>query len=268
MWCLVCILLLSSSILASEDKGCSGGCSGGNTVSRMVQDSQVDGCHVQGEEHGLVALVLGASGETGKEVLKHLVKSPEYSKIISLGRREVVLPSDSLYHKVVQKIVDFDNLELHAAEFTGVDQAFCCLGTTRAVAGAEGFVKVDHDYVLRAAEILRSSNCPDFHLLTSKGSNAGSWFLYPSTKGRIENAVAELGFDHLSIYRPGLLLCQRETGRFVEGLLQSVARYTDSSSWWSVPTDMVARAMVVNSLKDDRETMEIIEHDMIVKIAQ
>ena len=265
MWCLVCVVLISSNtVLASQEQGCGRG----ETVS-MVQDSQLEGCPVQGEEHGLVALVLGASGETGKKVLKYLVESPEYSSIISLGRRELVLPSDGLYNKVVQKIVDFDNLELHAAEFIGVDQAFCCLGTTRAVSGAEGFVKVDHDYVLRAAEILKSSNCPDFHLLTSKGSNAGSWFLYPSTKGKIENAVAELGFDHLSIYRPGLLLCERETGRFLESVLQSLARYTDTSTWWwSVPTEMVARAMVTNSVKADRETMEIIEHDQIVKIAQ
>jgi len=255
--------VLTNLVLAREEQSCSEG-----TTRTMVQDSELDGCPVQRDEQGKVALVLGASGETGKEVLKQLVNSPHYSTIISLGRRKLVLPNESLYDKVVQKIVDFDNLELHAADFRGVDQAFCCLGTTRAKSGAEGFVKVDYDYVLKAAQILKSENCPSFHLLTSKGSNAGSWFLYPSTKGKVEKAVSEIGFDQLSIYRPGLLLCERESRRLLEGVLQSVARYTDSSSWWSVPTGEVAKAMVANSLKADREAVEIIEHDQIVKIAQ
>lgn len=245
------------------EQACTGGVEDRIT---MLEDEVDEGCPVGGG--GLTGLVLGATGETGKEVLAELVKSSQYSRIISLGRRKLELPSDKVYDKVVQKIVDFDNLELHTSDFAGVDQAFCCLGTTRAQAGAEGFVKVDHDYVLKAAEILKDQNCPDFHLLTSKGSNANSWFLYPSTKGKVENAVSALGFHHLSIYRPGLLLCQRNTRRFFEGLMQSVAKHTDTSSWWSVPTTMVAKAMVANSMVTDRETVEIIEHDKIVKIAQ
>ena len=46
--------------------------------------------------------------------------------------------------KVQQKIVDFDNINDSKAAFADCDMAFCCLGTTRAKAGAEGFVKVDY----------------------------------------------------------------------------------------------------------------------------
>ena len=119
------------------------------------------------QTRGKVALVLGASGETGKEVVKNLVKSDNIAKVIIVGRKELVYPDEDIYRsKISQKIVDFDNLESSADVFAGVDVAFCCLGTTRAVAGAEGFVKVDHDYVLSAAKLLKQASCPDFHLLT------------------------------------------------------------------------------------------------------
>lgn len=36
---------------------------------------------------------------------------------------------------------------------------FCCLGTTRALAGgAAGFVKIDHDYVVDSAKIIAEEN--------------------------------------------------------------------------------------------------------------
>ena len=167
----------------------------------------------QARQSGKVALVLGASGETGKVVVDSLINNPSFSKVILVNRRELELEKTS--DKIIQKIVDFDHLDQYEDAFHGMDTAFCCLGTTRAVAGAEGFVKVDHDYVLAAAKLLKHNNCPEMHLLTSKGSNADSWFLYPSTKGKVENAVMELKFDRLSIYRPGLLVCHRNKRRFL-----------------------------------------------------
>ena len=72
--------------------------------------------------------------------------------------------------KVQQKIVDFDNINDSKAAFADCDMAFCCLGTTRAKAGAEGFVKVDFDYVVNSAKLLKENGkCTDFHLVSSAG---------------------------------------------------------------------------------------------------
>ena len=174
-------------------------------------------CDMERGERRRVALVLGASGETGGEVVKRLVESEEFTRVVLVTRRHLQLPEDSRYReKIVQEIVDFDALSSqHSAVFRGVDTAFCCLGTTRAVAGAEGFVKVDHDYVLAAASLLKEAGCSEFHLLTSTGAKASSWLLYSSTKGKVEEAVKSLAFDKLSIYRPGLLLCARKKTRFM-----------------------------------------------------
>ena len=71
----------------------------------------------------------------------------------------------------------------YKGSFEGADVAFCCLGTTRGKAGKDGFVKVDFDYVVNSAKIIKESgSCKQFHLLTSKGSDPNSFFLYPATK--------------------------------------------------------------------------------------
>lgn len=50
-------------------------------------------------------------------------------------------------------------------------------------------------------------------LLTAGGSNEKSFLLYPRTKGLIERHVTELGFDFLGIFRPNLLLFDKNDGR-------------------------------------------------------
>ena len=44
---------------------------------------------------------------------------------------------------------------------------------------------MDHDYVLSAARLLKEAGTRELHLLTSQGASAGSWLLYPSTKGKV-----------------------------------------------------------------------------------
>eukprot|EP00092_Neocalanus_flemingeri_P006801 GFUD01007344.1.p1 GENE.GFUD01007344.1~~GFUD01007344.1.p1 ORF type:complete len:236 (-),score=83.82 GFUD01007344.1:120-788(-) len=212
------------------------------------------------------ALLLGGTGETGKEVLKLLVSTPVYGKVVCLGRRVVDLPKGEGWDRVEQKLVDYDNLSQYGDSFTGADSAFCCLGTTRGKAGKEGFIKVDHDYVLEAAKLLKAANCPDFHLLTSKGSNMDSWFLYPGTKGKVEEAVKQVEFPRLTIYRPGLLKCDRQEGRTGEGLIRWIAEMTDKANSWSIPTSMVAQAMVATSLTPPIPGVEVMEHSSLVKV--
>ena len=74
--------------------------------------------------------------------------------------------------KVEQKIVDFDNLEQWKPAFEGSEVAFCCLGTTRGKAGKDGFIKVDYDYVVNSAKILKENGqCTDYHLVSSMGKS-------------------------------------------------------------------------------------------------
>ena len=101
-----------------------------------------------------------------------------------------------------QKVVDFDKLSEFDDAFKGLDVVYCCLGTTRGKSGAEGFRKVDYDYIVESAKISKKNGCKHFHLVSSAGADKNSMLLYPKTKGEAEAAITDIGFDKFSIYRP------------------------------------------------------------------
>ncbi|GLD55805.1 oxidoreductase HTATIP2 isoform X1 [Lates japonicus] len=159
--------------------------------------------------------ILGASGETGKVLLQDLLERNIFSKITLIGRRQLTFEGKA-YENLVQEVVDFEKLDDYAAAFQGHDVGYCCLGTTRAKAGAEGFVRVDHDYVLKSAELAKAGGCTQFHLESSRGADKTSNFLYLKVKGQVEAEIEALGFDRYAIYRPGVLLVDRQESRPAE----------------------------------------------------
>jgi len=76
-------------------------------------------------------------------------------------------------------------------------------------------------YVKSGAELAKKANAFHFGLVTSTGANPKSWFLYPQTKGEIEEECKKLKFPSLGIFRPGLL-DRGEGARFVEKLASSI----------------------------------------------
>ncbi|XP_063604307.1 oxidoreductase HTATIP2-like isoform X2 [Penaeus indicus] len=217
---------------------------------------------------GLRALVLGGSGEIGRQLVQELINSPGFSHVTLITRRELDVQSE----KVEQKLVDFENLDNHIDAFKDVQVAYSCLGTTRGKAGAKGFVRVDRDYVYGAAKLLKDSGCSHFHLVSSTGANKNSHFLYQKTKGEVENMVTELNFPRLSIYRPSLLLCDRQESRPMEKIAQIVVRGFDWRNKISIGTDTVASAMVANTLeqqtseKAEETKVEILENADILRL--
>jgi len=154
---------------------------------------------------GIRALVIGGTGATGKELVRELLQSPRFSGVVSLVRKQ---PADQPTHPKLQTVViDMDKMEEQfQPEDTSFDVSFCCLGTTRGDAGsAEAFRKVDLGYASAFGRISQRIHVPSMHLVSSQGANANSWFLYPKTKGEAEQAYKDMGFQNLSIFRPGLL---------------------------------------------------------------
>lgn len=164
-----------------------------------------------------VALVIGSTGAVGRDLVAELVASANCSKVIALARRDVPesswgstfpsLNAEAAKSKLEVRKVDFDNLsESDIGTTDKINAAFSCLGTTRKDAGsAEAFRKVDLEYVLKFAKLSRAANVPYIGLLTSQGANKDSWFLYPQTKGEVEDKVLQMNFQRTSIFRPGML---------------------------------------------------------------
>jgi oxidoreductase len=143
--------------------------------------------------------------------------------------------------------VDFDNLSQYKQAFQG-DVGFICLGTTRKDAGSDqAFTKVDHDYAYECCKLFKESSVKSLMLLTSTGSNESSMFLYPRTKGLLERHVRELGFDHLAIFRPGLLGLEegdkRGSPRLFENLALRTFAMLGNPKFAVIASSLVAKAM-------------------------
>ncbi|XP_008404175.1 oxidoreductase HTATIP2 isoform X2 [Poecilia reticulata] len=213
--------------------------------------------------------ILGASGETGKVLLQELLDRNIFYKITLIGRRLLSF-EDKAYENLVQEVVDFEKLDDYAAAFKGHDVGYCCLGTTRAKAGADGFVRVDHDYVLKSAELAKAGGCSQFHLESSRGADKKSSFLYLKVKGQVEAEIEELGFDRLAIYRPGVLLVDRQESRPGEWLARKFfgAFSAVCSNSMSISIQAVAKAMVSNTLLQPEQKAEILENKDIASLGK
>lgn len=159
-----------------------------------------------------VALIAGASGLVGSQLLPLLLNCGRYAKVISVGRRPLPL----LHPLLVQRTVDFDQLEEHRLALIA-DDVFCCLGTTMRQAGSkEAFYKVDFLYVVKLAALTAANFAVQLLVVSAMGADAGSRFYYNRVKGEMEDAVRQAPFRAIHLFRPSLLLGPRPEKRLGE----------------------------------------------------
>jgi uncharacterized protein YbjT (DUF2867 family) len=158
------------------------------------------------------AVIAGYSGLIGSQLLKILIESDDYVKVIALGRRSL----DIQHPKLIQHNIDFNNIEL---EEQNIDDVFCCLGTTMKKAGSkEKFRLVDFQYPVSLANYCLNKGAKQFSLVSSMGADETSNIFYNKVKGEVEKTISNLGYHRLDIFRPSLLLGTRGESRFAEDL--------------------------------------------------
>lgn len=157
----------------------------------------------------LSALVAGATGVVGRQLLSMLLADPAYETVHVLSRRPIATSEDKLQvHEV-----NFDELDRHVRLFD-VDHVFCCLGTTMKQAGSrEAFRRVDHDYVVKLAQLALEAGAERFLMVSAVGADTRSLAFYSRVKGETEREVREVGPSTVHIVRPSLLLGAREERR-------------------------------------------------------
>ena len=147
---------------------------------------------------GRVALVAGATGLVGREVLAALLADRRYTKVLALGRRAPTAQQPNL----VSLTVDFAQLPA----LPPVDDVYVTLGTTIKVAGSQqAFRAIDFDAVLAVAKAARKAGATRLAVVSAMGADAQSRVFYNRVKGEMEQAVAALGFGTLVIARPSML---------------------------------------------------------------
>ena len=148
------------------------------------------------------ALIIGATGATGKDLLAQLLEDEAYSEVHCFVRK----PMSISHPKLHAHVVDFDTPEAWADLLHG-DVAFSCLGTTLAVAGSKDAQwRVDYDYQYAFAEHCKNNGVPTFVLVSAAGAKAQSKLFYNRMKGALEEAVKKLNFPRLLIFQPSILI--------------------------------------------------------------
>ena len=148
------------------------------------------------------ALIIGATGATGKDLVTQLLADDTYSEVHCFVRKPLALSHPKLHTHVV----DFETPEAWADLLRG-DVAFSCLGTTLAVAGSkEAQWRVDYDYQYNFAEHCHQNGVPTFVLISAAGAKAVSKLFYNRMKGQLEDAVKALSFPSLLLFQPSILI--------------------------------------------------------------
>ncbi|MDR6724617.1 uncharacterized protein YbjT (DUF2867 family) [Paenibacillus amylolyticus] len=193
------------------------------------------------------AVVIGATGLVGGLLVDRLLKHSSYREIHVFVRRPLTLE----HPKLKQHIVDWDQLHEAADWFTGVSDLYCCLGTTIKKAGSqENFRKVDYEYVVEAGKLAKQHGVSQMLVISSMGANADSRVFYSRTKGEMEGALTALGFNSLQIFRPSLILGDRNETRIGEQLGAYAMKLLDrwmtgkAAKYRAIPAATIAQAMI------------------------
>jgi uncharacterized protein YbjT (DUF2867 family) len=211
------------------------------------------------------ALVVGASGLVGRHLLGQLLADESYSRVIVLTRKSLGFE----HPKLMECVVNFEQLEKHQNMIKGED-VFCCLGTTIKTAGSqEAFRKVDFTYVVRTAALSQKNGARQFLVISSLGADVHSRIFYNRVKGEMEEAVAKIPFESVRIFRPSLLLGDRRETRPAEAIgiffvkaLSALLLIGGMRRYSAIHAGTVAKAML-RAAKQKPDGLEIVESEQI-----
>ncbi|MBE4948684.1 NAD(P)H-binding protein [Chryseobacterium culicis] len=192
------------------------------------------------------ALVIGATGATGKDLVNQLLNDKEFDEVDIFVRK----PVDIQNEKLKVHVVNFEKPDEWKDKVKG-DVAFSCLGTTLKDAGSkEAQKKVDFDYQYEFAKAAKENEVEDYILVSAYGANPQSKIFYSKMKGELEEAVKQLHFNKITIFKPGMLE-RKDSERTGEVLGSRIIKFANKlgllESQKPLPTDILAKAMINSS---------------------
>jgi uncharacterized protein YbjT (DUF2867 family) len=214
------------------------------------------------------AIILGATGLVGREVVSLLEEDPAVMKVVLLVRRA---PDRAVAAKTEVRIADFRNPSSYAANLQA-DALFSALGTTLKTAGSQqAQYEVDYTFQYEVAKAARAANVPTMALVSSLGATPSSRLFYSRIKGELERDVAALGFERTRIVRPSLLDGDRAEKRFGEGLSRTLMRglgvIPGISKYRSIPVRTVAAAMIA-LVRDPTPGLKVVDSNELFALGR
>ena len=166
------------------------------------------------------AVIIGATGAVGKEILQEILADDFYNKVYILGRQSIGKLADE--ERLTKIIVDFENLNFDTSILEDAD-VFASLGTTIKIAGSkENQRKIDVDYTVNFSKLCEGK-VRSFNVVSAIGANSNSKNFYNSLKGELEDKLKVMNLGVLRIFQPSLLISKRDDKRFLEQMFMKVA---------------------------------------------
>jgi len=192
-------------------------------------------------------MLLGATGLVGGLTLSRLLDDPRCSAVVAPTRRPLALT----HRKLENPVLAFDALPT-SPEWARVDAIICALGSTIAQAGSrEAFHRIDHGYPLAFARLAQAQGAQTYVLNSAAGANPQSSIFYSRVKGELERDLRALGFNSLTLVRPGLIGGERNEVRRGERLALTVLGVLGPvlpRAWRINPAAEIAKALVEAAL--------------------
>lgn len=213
------------------------------------------------------AIILGATGLTGRILLQKLLKDPRYGKIILFSRSTVKIENS----KIEEHLVDLFQLENYKEQFKA-DQVFCCIGTTKSkTPNEETYRKIDYGIPVTAAKLCKENGISNFTVISALGANPDSVVFYNKVKGEMQRDVMAQKIKNTYIFQPSLIAGDRQEKRFFENLAKQVMKILNYvligplKKYRSIHPVTIARAILIVAKKGYEKS--VIESDEIKKIA-
>lgn len=210
----------------------------------------------------ITAIVIGATGLVGSEVLDLLLEDERYQKVKVFHRR-----STGISHpKLQEHIINFDKIEEWRGLLTG-DELYSALGTTLKKAGSqEAQYNIDFTYQFETAKAAAENGVKKYSLVSSAGAEYQSRMFYSRLKGELDDAVKELPFEVTTVLRPSILAGERNESRPGESIgmffMKFITKIPGLKKYQPIAGSTVAQAMI-NSLHKCPSGYHIFELDEI-----
>ncbi|MFP8489765.1 NAD(P)H-binding protein [Gracilimonas sp. Q87] len=208
------------------------------------------------------AILIGATGLVGSEVLDLLLKDEHYDTVKIFHRK-----STGKHHsKLDEYVIDFNKIDEWKHLITG-NELYSALGTTIKKAGSEQQqYTVDYTYQYEEAKAAAENGVKKYSLVSSAGANHRSRVFYSRLKGELDDDVKDLPFEVITIMRPSILAGERNEKRLGESvglfLMSFLTKLPGLQKYRPISGKTVAQGMI-HSLQKCPPGYHIFEFDEI-----
>jgi uncharacterized protein YbjT (DUF2867 family) len=203
------------------------------------------------------AIVIGGTGQVGSAVVQALLAESACREVVMVTRKPAAIadPARLRIEAMDTGAADFETrvAELAREVVAGGDRvsAVSCVGVGSGSAQwtEEQLKQLEIGVVGAFARGVRQAGVVQFCLLSAAGANAGSRIKYARIMGLKEAALRAVNFPRLAIFRPGIIVGNAHTPRWVSWLGKLVP-----GPWGNIEQRDIGKAFVAEIAKKAADT--------------